>query len=329
MSGLAELHCLWSEAAMATLSGRSHAVGALLRTSICLVVACSAWIAAATGARAAGAAARIAYTRDDAIWTINPDGTGARVLVSPGRTGATFYAPQWSPDRTKLAFARGDRHNQIWTVGADGEGLRRLTSRGENSLPSWSPNGRWIVYNHLHAGYRGQSDLFRVHPWGGTPQRITRTRRRSEFAPRISPNGRWLLYSASIRGGFGLWISRRDGRHARLIVPPRFEPAGAAWRPDSRRIVFFTNSSSAHSVIMTVAPNGRGRHVLTRGPRSQNDNSPSYSPDGHRVVFMRFTQAVGRQTPPDLWVLTVRPHVLRRLTRTPHGEEQGPAWASG
>jgi Tol biopolymer transport system component len=85
-------------------------------------------------------AGRIAFARNrsrrDDIYTVRPDGTGLRRVVRDGTE------PSWSPDGSRLAFARRGR---IWVVGADGRGARRIARRPANQ-PVWSPDGRRIAF---------------------------------------------------------------------------------------------------------------------------------------------------------------------------------------
>jgi Tol biopolymer transport system component len=85
------------------------------------------------------------------ISTINPDGTGKRVLVDLNRQvgGAAFYGElAWSPDGSMLAFSMGSgpKHSEIWVVRADGTGLRQITHGGYNWGPAWSPDGSQIAF---------------------------------------------------------------------------------------------------------------------------------------------------------------------------------------
>lgn len=87
------------------------------------------------------------------ISTINPDGTGQRVLVDLGRHfGGVVYGDAstlaWSPDGSMLAFSMGSspKHSEIWVVGADGTGLRQITHSGYNWGPAWSPDGSQIAF---------------------------------------------------------------------------------------------------------------------------------------------------------------------------------------
>jgi hypothetical protein len=55
--------------------------------------------------------------------------------------------PAWSPDGTRLAFARhagSSRTGGIWVVNVDGSDLRRVASSGQ--FPRWSPDGSRIAF---------------------------------------------------------------------------------------------------------------------------------------------------------------------------------------
>ena len=92
--------------------------------------------------------------------------------------------PDWSPDGTRVVFARavGNAH-VIYTVAATGGDETRVTSGDYfDSEPSWSPDGSIIAFWSERAG---QIDIYVVRPDGTGEARIT-----TNPAPDYSPNWR-------------------------------------------------------------------------------------------------------------------------------------------
>jgi TolB protein len=84
------------------------------------------------------------------IWVVHADGTGLHeipVQAEPACGGAfsdptsqACFGPRWSPDGTKIVFARGtsgDNDSNIYTVNIDGTGLTQVTHGERDQLPDW------------------------------------------------------------------------------------------------------------------------------------------------------------------------------------------------
>ena len=84
------------------------------------------------------------------LWLVHADGSGLRqvhVLPSTACGGANSdpsadgcFSPGWSPDGTKIAFAKGqngDVDANIYTVNVDGTGLFQVTHGGASNGPDW------------------------------------------------------------------------------------------------------------------------------------------------------------------------------------------------
>jgi Tol biopolymer transport system component len=152
------------------------------------------------------------------IYTMNVDGTDVRRLTSmPGYDGGPWWSPDgtkivyraWHPtDSTELADYRGllaqrmvrPSRMELWVMNADGSDQRQITRLGgANFGPSWTPDGRRIIFSSNHRNPRSRNfDLFVIGLDGTGLEQVT-THGEFDGFPMFSPDGRRLVW-ASNRG---------------------------------------------------------------------------------------------------------------------------------
>ena len=155
------------------------------------------------------------------IYTMNVDGTNIRRLTTtPGYDGG----PWWSPDGTKIVYrawhppdsagladyksllaqhiVRPSRM-ELWVMNADGSGQRQITSLGgANFGPSWTPDGRRIVFSSNYKSPRSRNfELYLINLDGSGLEQITHHEEFDGF-PMFSPDGKRIVW-ASNRGNSG------------------------------------------------------------------------------------------------------------------------------
>lgn len=118
----------------------------------------------------------IAYSGGSGIWTIRPDGSGATQVT----TVAGDVFPRWSRDGTRLVFLNRTMNSSgttydVVTTRADGTERRTLVTGGNNVNASWSPDGAYILYEHLELGdlTAPRCTLHRIPSNGGQSVNLT------------------------------------------------------------------------------------------------------------------------------------------------------------
>jgi Tol biopolymer transport system component len=137
---------------------------------------------------------RLAFVRFDSdgqvvgLFVVRLNGGEVRQVTPPSMLVNDEFGGSWSPAHNHILFvARSspDNRRAIWIVNADGSGLHQVgispacggARSDPRSLactdPSWSPNGRKIVFTRLSANGT-QSNIYTVNPNGSGLTRVTR-----------------------------------------------------------------------------------------------------------------------------------------------------------
>jgi Tol biopolymer transport system component len=259
-----------------------------------IALICVAGAVPASGGRGATATLdQIAVvTTDGRIVLVTPAGERVALLTPKRRPLVSSWAPAWSPDGARLAFARttdGRRSFHVYVMKADGTGLRQISHGRFDEDPGWSPDGSWIAY-------ASESGLKLVRP-DGTGLRNVRgtgiaTAHYSEpyaTTPSWTQDGR-LGYSfhaetpsdwpASCKraGSRCGWVvtARMDGSDPHRLVRGR----DAHWSPDGPRVVFTPPDGG-----VATAPAGGGKpRLLGHGYLAD------WSADSRQIVYARLGQ---------------------------------------
>lgn len=116
------------------------------------------------------------------IYTMHKDGYDVKRLTFEGSYNTS---PSWSPAGDKLVFVgRSNGKHQIFTVNADGSGLIQLTDAEDNEDPSFSFDGRFIIFT---SNRDRKSGIYIMRANGESQKKITPEWIRA-FGPRWSPN---------------------------------------------------------------------------------------------------------------------------------------------
>jgi Tol biopolymer transport system component len=193
------------------------------------------------------------------------------------------YNAVWSPDGTHIAFAGGDDiYVTSCAVGACSTSARNLTQHGEGyAYLAWSPDSRSLAYVNILGG----SDIFVVDVQTGERRNLSHHSGRDNL-PVWSPDGARIAFLSTRDGDwYDVYVMNRDGGGVRRLTHgnPLQSDLRLTWSPDGRYLLLGMTPMRGGSDIFLIDVEGARAINLTRD--DARDSSPSWSPDGQRILF--------------------------------------------
>ena len=114
------------------------------------------------------------------LYTMAADGSRTkRISFGKGR----YSAPVWSPRGDKIAFVKSLKGKfSIGVMDVDGTNERLLTSSFLDESPTWSPNGRVIIFSRETRGRNGSSEIWSVDLTGQNERKVNTPSKASDPA---------------------------------------------------------------------------------------------------------------------------------------------------
>jgi TolB protein len=284
-------------------------------------------------------AMRAAGTQTKDLWVVDSDGENLRRV---SRHDLALLSPSWHPDGSRVLFlSLGlDGDAGIYELDLDGGIERRLPSLGpgQPNSPTYLPDGDRVAIT-LDRGYGSRIvsyDLARgccVSPLveGGA----------QNLSPAFSPDRRWVAFTSNrtgrplvfvqpievgeeAAGGGTVPGGRPAPGEARLIAPyVAGEPADFSspeWSPLGGAIAYHGSlgRGKRYQIVVTEFGDGPGRTLQLTN--QGNNESPSWAPDGHHLVFVG-ERAEGS----GLFVIDTATGRTRRLVSS--AQISTPAWS--
>lgn len=233
------------------------------------------------------------------LYRIHPNGSGLEQL-----TDYPAYNDQaaLSPDEKRVVYVstRAAGRANLWLLDvATRKATRLTTGDGGDFRPSWSPDGKWIAFS----SDRGSSlppakgrwerlqvaDIYLIHPDGSGLKRISQ---HGGFcgSPKWTADSKSVIaYCMPAQDTWTYRIASEDGNDELVKIDiatgkasPVASGPGVKLMPTilaSGNIAYLRQDKSAHGVFYEMGK---------PGPAGWDLRTPSWSPDGSRVVYSRF-----------------------------------------
>lgn len=239
---------------------------------------------------------QIVFNLDGSISIMNIDGSDQKKLIAPANN------PTISPDGKQIAFNAGgvpsvpvtpDEGIGIFVMNIDGADVKRIAydfPRGELILPSWSPDGKKIVFTK--GGYEGTINIM-----DADGNNMTSTGQHGTYA-KWSPDGKHIAFLSKSAGdtfqGMKLdhiYVMNSNGTNATQLTFGDNRWDGLIdWSPDSTKIVFdsapptpkikgniYIMTLDFNITLPTATPTVIQTHTITQTATTTATQTPGFS----------------------------------------------------
>jgi TolB protein len=230
------------------------------------------------------------------------DGNGDSIKRITDTIGIKQYT-SFSPDGKKIVFEYSSEdvpNTGIYIMDADGKNTIRLSAvdppdlnpsgtlpgqfkDNRDTQPSWSPDGKWIVF----VSYRdGNAEIYKMTPDGKNQTRLTQNPAQDQ-EPSWSPDSKHIIFSSIVGSNEDpyaqLYVMDADGSNQiRLTDTAEGSNNYPVWSPDGKKIAF-SSSRTGYSNIYVMNEDGTNQVNLINSP--EEDFMPAWSPDGKYIAF--------------------------------------------
>jgi len=262
-----------------------------------------------------GLAGHIIFTRaggqfgDETVFAADADGSN-QVRISD--VGATC-CPRISKDGSTVLEAAGSPDGRGTTALTDAHGdHRRLLPLPAGTLnlvgSAWSPDGTHIAADGWDDTHPHRNGLYLEGGDGSHAVRLTHAIPGGHDIPAdFSPDGKRIAFirttpdAARPQGDIDI-VTIRTGR-VHQVRTGGLQPAYTVrWSPNGQWLAFSTMWTAPDVPLMVIRPNGHGLRAVFTDRFHRSVITPTWSPDGHQLMF-GLARATGDEHPVDSLVV--------------------------
>jgi len=229
---------------------------------------------------------RIAFLRAGQLFTMKPDGSEQKPLVS----GKTVIDYEWSPDGKWVAFSRmdGSFASEIYIMPIAGGEAKNVTRYATyNSNITWSANGKKLAFISLRRKSAGMHILSLQKPavlgapanndidWDDIHLRVEQAAPipAEEGAISTDPEASKVAFRSSGSGGDDLWVASTNGSKLSRVTNGNVRPHHIQWSKRTPDTIYFMDGEGV--LRKALAGMGDFASMISRMPGSSGSSGPS------------------------------------------------------
>ena len=207
--------------------------------------------------------------------------SASNIATNLTQNASDDWAPVWSPDGQRLAFASSrDGNTEVYVMAADGTDPTNLTQNADTDGWNivWSPNGQRIAFTSERDG---NTEVY-VMAADGTDQTNLTQSAGDDWAPVWAPDGQRLAFVSNRDGNTEVYVMAADGTDQTNLTQSAGDDWAPVWSSDGQRLAFASNRDG-NTEVYVMAADGTEPTRLTQN--AGDDRDPVWAPDGQRLAF--------------------------------------------
>jgi serine/threonine protein kinase/Tol biopolymer transport system component len=192
-----------------------------------------------------------------------------------------YFWPKFSPDGTRVAIGVEEDSGDVLVLDLARDSLTRVTFGGEDECPTWSPDGKRLVYASLR-GDRVLKMFVRPSDGSGSDELLPCPPRSIPVS--WSPDGRFLAFYSWNQRPLQIWLYPiGTGEPARPLIQNAFNNLMPRISPDGNWMAYMSNETGQDEVYVTSFPDAKGKWQVSQGKGGGHD--PLWAHNGREIFY--------------------------------------------
>jgi serine/threonine-protein kinase len=194
---------------------------------------------------------------------------------------APFYAPRFSPDGQRIAYASLGMEGHIWVLDLNRGTASNLTSEGMSELAVWTPDGRRVVFDWLNTGV---PNIYWQPVDGSSPMERLTQGEYFQWPGSWTPDGKTLAFvedHADTETGYDIQLFNVRDRRVTPFLNSSFNEMYPEISPDGHWIAYASDESGRDEIYVRPFPGPGGKWQIS----NEGGAEPLWSRDGRQLFY--------------------------------------------